>query len=456
MPSDREGHGNAYRDMYTHITYTQLRSLVLERLGDGIFYTDTEVKRYVLEALRTWNALAQFSRDRGTFNTSAGLAFYSLPASLDNGGTKILGYNLLDQDLFIDLKYSLMENASTVNSWTGTSQFTLQQCQDALEKAKFEFHLRTNLVQNFLQVSLPAPPASRVSISDGVIDITRVAFLSSSPGSSYIPLIRTEEASSSSFFNNWNNNPATPYGYSVIMTPKVSLQLIPVSITGGTLDVICLSTGSSLDLTSGVLLSIPDDWAWAIKWKALFYLLSKDGEATDQARAGYCNQRFEEAIIAAKVSSTIQSTFINDIALLPTTINNLDRYTPSWQSTSGTPAKIALAGRNLVALSPVPDGIYSVTMDSIINQPIPVNDGDFIQVGREHINAIVDYAVHLAMFKQGGSEFFNTMTLKDNLYTLAMENNYRLKAQAAEMERLRDYSRKQEMEVPMYATPVGA
>ncbi len=441
--------------LYTHTTYLQFRNLILGRLGDSIFVTDSEAKRYALESLRTWNALAQFNRDRGNFILSAGTAFYDIPSLLDGNAsmTKILNYNIKDQDLFTDLKFSLLEDASTTNSWTGTSQFNLQDCQDALEKSRNEFLLRTNLIQTASSINLSPAPSGRISLSDSIIDVQRVSLLSEISGSTYLPLMRDDEFNATSFNQSWNLTPATTYAYSIIMTPKVSLQLIPISQVGGTLSLITLNTGSNLDLASstGILMSIPDDWAWAIKFKALFYLLSSDGEATDQFRAEYCNQRFEEAILAAKLSSTVQAAYINDQSLMPTTIADMDRFSPSWQSLLGTPTKLALAGRNLLALSPVPDQLYSITLDVVRNHPIPTLDGDFIQVGREHLNAIVDYAVHLAMFKQGGAEFAATISLKDNLFQLAMENNLRLKAQAGNLERLVGKTKKQEVEVPMYS-----
>src|SRR6266404_1740148 len=269
--------------LYTHTTYLQFRNLILGRLGDSIFVTDSEAKRYALESLRTWNALAQFNRDRGNFILSAGTAFYDIPSLLDGNAsmTKILNYNIKDQDLFTDLKFSLLEDASTTNSWTGTSQFNLQDCQDALEKSRNEFLLRTNLIQTASSINLSPAPSGRISLSDSIIDVQRVSLLSEISGSTYLPLMRDDEFNATSFNQSWNLTPATTYAYSIIMTPKVSLQLIPISQVGGTLSLITLNTGSNLDLASstGILMSIPDDWSWAIKFKALFYLLSSDGEA---------------------------------------------------------------------------------------------------------------------------------------------------------------------------------
>jgi len=446
--------------MYTHTTYLQFQSLVADRLGDTIFYTSTEIKRYCIEALRTWNALAQFSMERGTFNTTDFQVFYDLPSTLKNGSTYILGYNVYDQDIFTDLKYSLIEDASTSDSWTGTSQFTLQQCQDAIEKARNEFLLRTSLIVQHSTMNLPSPPIERFDLDDSVIDVKRVSFKSNSGATYYTPLKRTDELTSTGWLPSWYQSPErsqaimpNPSAFSVYLTPKVQVGLIPIALTGGVVSLVTLNTSTPLDLSSGVLLNIPDDFSWAIKWKALFYLLSKDGEATDSFRAAYCQSRFEEAILAAKISSTVQQGFINGSLAILSSIDGQDNWNSSWEQVTGTgaPSSLIIAGRNLLALAPPPKRDVSIMLDVVRNFPIPILNGDYVQVGREHLSALVDYATHVAMFKVGGSEFQATLPLRDNLFQLALENNQHLKAIAKDFELLKKQSFKPEIEVPMYA-----
>ena len=45
------------------------------------------------------------------------------------------------------------------------------------------------------------------------------------------------------------------------------------------------------------------------------------------------------------------------------------------------------------------------------NAPLPVMDTDPVQVAREDLDAIIDYAQHLAAFKMGGTEFSDTVAL---------------------------------------------
>jgi len=54
---------------------------------------------------------------------------------------------------------------------------------------------------------------------------------------------------------------------------------------------------------------------------------------------------------------------------------------------------------------------YDMTVTVVENAPVPVNDDDFVQVGRDDLDAILDYATHTAMFKAGGAEFMSTIPL---------------------------------------------
>ena len=50
-------------------------------------------------------------------------------------------------------------------------------------------------------------------------------------------------------------------------------------------------------------------------------------------------------------------------------------------------------------------------MIDVVDEPYNVAPGDFVQVAREDLDAIIDYAQHLASVKMGGAEFAATMPL---------------------------------------------
>jgi hypothetical protein len=80
--------------------------------------------------------------------------------------------------------------------------------------------------------------------------------------------------------------------------------------------------------------------------------------------------------------------------------------------------------------------------------PVPSADGDFIQIGREYYDAILDYAIHLASFKRQGTEFEGTYQLLNNFMKLALRYNDVLKAEAANYDIMMALSSKEEMDRP--------
>jgi hypothetical protein len=57
-----------------------------------------------------------------------------------------------------------------------------------------------------------------------------------------------------------------------------------------------------------------------------------------------------------------------------------------------------------------------------------VADGDFVQLGREYLDALLNEAQHLAVFKSGGQEFADTVPLHQEFVKAAANYNDRLKA----------------------------
>jgi hypothetical protein len=113
-------------------------------------------------------------------------------------------------------------------------------------------------------------------------------------------------------------------------------------------------------------------------------------------------------------------------------LDDLDAGAVDWQNGTGTPSYLALAGWSMAALYPVPDALasYSLTLDVVRKAPLPVNDAAYVQVGREQIDMILDYAEHLALFKVAGAEWQVTQRQADNFLLQALTYNQRLAASA--------------------------
>lgn len=405
---------------YATTSLTRAVQDVAGRLADPGFvrFTVPEVTSYVLEALRTWNALTGHFRDHGTFETVAGRPFYDLATAIPI----LCGYAVTATDLLQQMQAHLLEPVGP--TWTGSDQFTLADVVSALERRRDQFRLETGLVQHWDRYPIAPPPDGRIVLDEAIATVRRAAWQRTD--GTVIPLVREDVWTATHYAPVWvqgpNRPPLDPTTYSVGETPPLVLQVVPPPLDTGVLDLVSVTRGPRIDVTTPTVLGIPDDWAWVVKFGALADLLGKDGLALDVQRGAYCEARWQQGIQAARASSTVWAARINNVVVNLDSLTEADRYLPTWQTGTGAPDTIFLAGGNLVALTPVPNvGTlnYSVTLDVVRRAPIPPTPDQPLQVGPELLDMLYDYAEHLALFKEGPDGVTSSQNLLDRFLRMA-------------------------------------
>lgn len=436
---------------YTHTTWSTLQSQLSARLDDSgqLFWTSSEVVVLLTEALRTFGALSGFWRERGTVAISSGTAFYDIVTNLTNGVESILAYSVTDRDLIQAMQFHLLEDASSQSAWNGTEQFVLADLTNAIQRRRDQFLADTGIVVDRSVVSAPPPPNSRVTLVDTIIDVRRVAWLGASPLNYYVPMWREDERLLTAAGATWSTTSGTPEAWSVTSTPPLQLQLAPPPVASGQLELLAVSTGASLDpTTSATVLGIPDDLTPGVKWGALADLLDKDGAARDPGRAAYCEQRYQQYVQLARVAPVVVHAEVNGVATIPSTVQELDSSEPNWQNRPNTPTDVAIAAPNLIAVSPMPNVTASVTLDVVRRTPVPALGSTNVSLGREQLDAILDYAEHLALFKVGGNEFEATQPAAARFAQQALTFNERLSAATRSLVASAGQSRREDAERP--------
>ena len=410
---------------YSYITLAQFLVALSARLQDSSnqFWSTSELTLYIQEALRTWNAMAAWYRSKFTFNTSVADPFYDLSTV---AGT-LIPYTVTGQDLFQQIEALLLEPV-TAGTWSGSEQFTADDIATAIQNSRDQFLLETGLVLNHVDGVTGNILTGRFDMDDTVIDLRRAAYFDAN--GNFTLLWRSDEYELNAYMQNWSVDPGPPSVYSIVATPPVRVQIAPLPNIPGTLDLITVNAGATVDPTLAVPLGIPDDFAWVVKFGALSDLLSKDGPPADPFRAQYCDKRWEEGIQLARVSTSVLFAQIDGLSTHVSSVFDIDTNLVNWQNLPVTaPYAIGMAGMNLLVLAPSPDaGPHSVALDVLSNMPVPVNAGDFIQVGREELDVITDYAEHLAAFKMSGAEFMATMEGYQRMVRLAVQQNARWRA----------------------------
>jgi hypothetical protein len=443
---------------YTHTSFAQAKAQLAARLHDSsmVFYLDAELGGYIKEALYVFGALTGFWRERGSFNTAANVTYYDLPTQLPT----LLGFTITDRDLVNDIQYHLLEAANdwTVSTvWGGTAQFTMDDVVKALQHRRNQFLAETGMVLTQATTAEAIPTAGRISLADTIIDVRRAVWRDAVT-TVLTHLWREDEGALTSFSTTWASDTDVPYACSVLAPPPLALQVAPPPLHNGTLDLITVSTGATLDVTTGVILGLPDDWCWVIKWGALADLLGKDGPAMDPARAAWCEQRYHQGVQIAREVSCIVQAKLSGVSLWTDSLQATDAAYPNWQGdAAAAPTDIAVAGYNLIAMRPVPIGVYALTFDVVRCPPMPINDAAQLQIGREQLDAILNYAEHLALFKVAGPEWQSTQRAADNFLVQALTSNDRLKAAARYISPVLDQSKKERYARPRRTpeTPAG-
>jgi hypothetical protein len=410
---------------YTHVTWNGLVTQLAGRLGDvgNVYWATNELYLYIVESIRTWSFLTAFWRDTGEFNTSVGTPFYDITSLTNGTGAALLDYTVTDSDLTAVIQYQLLE-PSTGNSWTGSEQFALSDITNALEKRRNAFLAETACRVTRTTAIPAALPVYKLGLADSTVAVRRVAFQNAA--NSISPLWPESISNQMAFAPDNLLTVGSPVSYSIDSAQPNDITLAPPIGDVGTFETLTISTGAPLDPTSGVVLGIPDDMTVALKWGALADVLGKDSEVRDAERAGFCERRYRLFVEMAKYAPVITSARINGAHTFTDSIANLDSFMNSWQSTSGTPIYIGVEP-NLIGLGPVPDVIGSIQLDVVRKAPIG-SGTDYVQIGREYIDPILDYAVHLACFKMGGIEFRSSFRQAQNFFDAALDYNRRLAA----------------------------
>lgn len=435
-------------DIYSYITYSAARQQLANRLYDPTkkFWSDSELGLYIKESLRTWNALTSFWRGDFIFPTQSGTTWYDLTDTTNLPNT-LRPLTLTDVGVYKDIQFSLLEPSVGVNPWTGVStQFTADDLINAVQRRRDEILSVTGCTTTRRTVGAVA---GRIALPDTVIDVRRMAYLPAvgSPSAMWPDDTWGEQ----SFQQAYLQLPAgTPFTYLLSTEPPISFDVDRAPGSAGQYELLTVEAGQVLSASAPSFLSIPDDWVHLIKWGALADLLGRESNAKDSLRAKYCEQRYRMGLALLGNAPALLAMRIANTVMQVDSIRNADLYRTSWQAEApGQPDTAFHSGLNLVGLASQPDaGPYSLTATVVENAPMPANDNSNLQVAREDLDAVLDYAQHIAAFKMGGAEFLSTLPLLERFMTKAAIYNSKLAEQGEFTSALYSLSQKQEQTAP--------
>lgn len=406
---------------YSWLTLADARQQLAMRLADPLeeFWTAAEKTLYIQEALRTWNALTFTWKTSFTFTVAAASrpTWYSLGALAGSPRLR----SVTDTALYTVMEYHLLE-APTGGTWTGTSQFSIADIAQALQRCQQEAIQSSNCNQANPAV-IPTTPGNRtISLPDTFLDVARVRWLPQA--GSPVTLMKNDDTGFSFYQSDYLQEPnATPSQYNIASLPPLSLEVDVPPVYEGNYDLIALEAAPALAPPASTQLGIPDDLAWVIKWGALADILGRESEATDLLRAEYCQKRYGDGLLLLAGTPWILQAQINGVSASLVSVSAMDYYNENWDSQPPDYQSVVISGTDFFTVVPDPDNAISVTLNVLGNAPVPSADGDFIQCSRDAWERVLDYAQFLAAFKQGGQEFTQAEELEKKFMASAVNIN---------------------------------
>src|SRR5882724_173194 len=441
---------------YAYLTFAQMKQQLANRLYDPTktFWADAELGVYVAGALRTWNALTGYWRNDYTFQSQQGVTWYDLTDTTAMPNT-LRPYTVTDLSVYQEILYHLLEPITGPVSL----QFTTDDIVQAVQRRRDEILSVTSCTQTLRTIGAVA---GRITLPDLVIDVRRMAYLPTESvltgkgygtgrygfglyGRSASPRVDipkpsvlwpedtwAEQSYDPLYTLNPAGTPTKPLTYIMSTQPPLSFDTDAPPSFGGSYELLTVEAGGTLSFTVPSTFTIPDDWTHVIKWGALADLFGRQSNASDPLRQSYCEQRYRMGVKLLMDAPALLAMRVNNVPAQVSSVRGADLYNTSWEGADqSTPREIYHAGLNLIALSPPPDaGInavpYDMTATVVENAPVPQLDGDFIQCGRDELDAILDYCVHVSMTKVGGAEFVATVPLFQRFMEAAARYNSKL------------------------------
>lgn len=164
------------------------------------------------------------------------------------------------------------------------------------------------------------------------------------------------------------------------------------------------------------------------------------------------------------VTSSMRVTF-NGFPLRPESLYNMDFARSGWESETTAdggdvptrPKYFVIGGLANVGIWPADAvGNNSLILDGIAVTPLLTNDANFIDVGQEDMNHLLDLCQHIAAFKEGGKEFQASMESFKSFLQGAGERNAILKRCATYRKWLGLDTGRQKRPLKIAAESVGA
>lgn len=397
---------------YEQITLAELTTQVSQLLDDTsqLYWVPLEIQYAIYETLRVFGSVTNFWRQRGTFqiHPNDNSPFYDISKQLPLLRSRTTTLNQITQEI----QYHLLESPSGIAGTGSSGQVPISAILAAIQRARNRFvidvHFPNAVHPNFEPVT---PPNGLVYFDQESVFVHRVSWQDS--GGAWSNLWRDDTWTYDHSDSAWPFDPGAPISYSEAELAPLILQMYPPPVNAGTLEAVTVDS-LLVDITNPAsTFNIPDEWAYAIKYAALEEILTGGNQIIDPMRAQYAAQRYSQAVTFAKDARSIIRLTVNGNPLPIDSLAAIDAGCSYWRNQTGMPQMAGIMYDFAVMNPGVADQTYGIGADLVTPAPLPTLN-QYIPVGEENLQDIIDYTVNYLMLKCGGTEFKSTMGLLDN------------------------------------------
>lgn len=405
---------------YSYLTLAELRGELLERLQDsgGVFTSVAEANLYLTEALRVLNAQTSVPGQIDyQFDFHAGDTWKSL-----NVAGSPRQRTVTDSDLYKQIEAMLLEPMSG-GTWTGTNQYSLDMISAALQYRRDELLLES--AANTVRLLQNSPVMSvRSTLPDSTLDLFRVRWIAQDSSMPYV-LGREDVESANAFGPLLTIQPGPPASWMITANSPLTFDVSCPPNQPGTFDMLAAFSGAPFAPPAATPVGIPDDYTPALVYGTLADVLANSPEGRDSARSKYCLQRYEQLKKAMRNLPWLLEAKVANVPVDTPSYVEMDAWNQNWEMRQpASDPMIVVGGVDLVALAPFTTGATVSTVLTVVgNAPIPASDSDFVQLGRDGVDAVLNYAQHIASFKMGGKDFAVTLPLFEQFEAYCRKKN---------------------------------
>lgn len=409
---------------YTYLTWGALRGELLQRLQDaaGVNTPAAEADLYLTEALRLLNCLTFAWNIDYTLSFNPGDTWKTL-----NVAGSPRQRTVTDADLYDQIEAMLYEPMSG-GTWTGTTQYNIGILQAALQYRRDELLLQS--AANPINMSTASPLlAVQTLLPDSTLDLMRVRWIAQDSSMPYV-LGREDVNSANAFAPQSGIQPGDPESWLITASSPLSFAVNRPPNQPGTFDMLLSFAGQSFIPPAATPVGIPDDWTPALVYGALADVLANSPEGRDSMRSKYCLQRYEQLKKAMLSLPWLIEASVASVSVDTPSFNEMDAWLQNWEMRQAPDdPQIVVGGIDLVALAPLVTG-SSPSVEAVLtvvgNAPIPASESAYVQLSRDGVDAVLNYAQHAASFKQAGKDFALTLPLFDQFeaYCRAKNSQY--------------------------------